>query len=374
MAEIVLTQLNKHYGTAHHAVKDVNLTIADKEFVVLVGPSGCGKSTTLRMIAGLEDISTGEIRIGSQVVNRLPPKDRDVAMVFQNYALYQHMTVYDNLAFGLRNKKIDEAKIKSEIDRAAEILGLNELMRRKPKQLSGGQQQRVALGRCIVRKPKVFLFDEPLSNLDAKLRTLMRLEIKRLRTRIPTTSVFVTHDQVEAMTLGDRVVVMKDGNIQQVGTPLEVYSRPANKFVASFIGAPSMNFIRVTLRSGEGGALFASAPGLDVRIPAARAVALAAWQGKELTLGIRPEHLSVAGAEGGAAATSGDLQIIGNATVDVVEQLGVEIVLEARLASFPLTLSRIDANSAVASGDNIRVATSADHLHFFDTDTELSIR
>ncbi len=374
MAEIVLTQLNKHYGTAHHAVKDVNLTIADKEFVVLVGPSGCGKSTTLRMIAGLEDISTGEIRIGTQVVNRLPPKDRDVAMVFQNYALYQHMTVYDNLAFGLRNKKVDEAKIKVEIDRAAEILGLNELMQRKPKQLSGGQQQRVALGRCIVRKPKVFLFDEPLSNLDAKLRTLMRLEIKRLRTRIPTTSVFVTHDQVEAMTLGDRVVVMKDGNIQQVGTPLEVYSRPANKFVASFIGAPSMNFIRVTLRNGEGGALHASAPGLDVRIPPARALALAAWQGKELTLGMRPEHLSLAGAEGGTVAATGDLQVIGNATVDVVEQLGVEIVLEARLSSFPLTLSRVDANSLVASGDTIRVATSGENLHFFDTDTELAIR
>jgi len=373
MAEIVLTQLNKHYGSAHHAVKDVNLTIADKEFVVLVGPSGCGKSTTLRMIAGLEDISTGEIRIGSQVVNRLPPKDRDVAMVFQNYALYQHMTVYDNLAFGLRNKKIDEARIKAEIDRAAEILGLNELMKRKPKQLSGGQQQRVALGRCIVRKPKVFLFDEPLSNLDAKLRTLMRLEIKRLRTRIPTTSVFVTHDQVEAMTLGDRVVVMKDGNIQQVGTPLEVYSRPANKFVASFIGAPSMNFIRVTLRS-EGDALFASAPGLEVRIPPARAAALAAWQGRELTLGLRPEHLSVAGANGASGGAGNDQQVIGNATVDVVEQLGVEIVLETRLGALPVTVSRVDANSAIKSGDSIRVATSGEHLHFFDTDTELSIR
>src|SRR5450631_4036153 len=241
MAEVVLSKVNKHYGQTQHAVKDVDLAIGDEEFVALVGPSGCGKSTTLRMIAGLEDITDGEIRIGAQVVNELPPKDRDVAMVFQNYALYQHMTVYDNLAFGLRNKKVPKAEIKAAIDRAAGILGLGELMARKPRQLSGGQQQRVALGRCIVRNPKVFLFDEPLSNLDAKLRTQMRSEIKRLRIRVPTTSVFVTHDQVEAMTLGDRVVVMKDGCIQQVGTPLEVYSAPGNRFVAGFIGAPSMN-------------------------------------------------------------------------------------------------------------------------------------
>jgi multiple sugar transport system ATP-binding protein len=253
MAEVTLSKVNKHYGQTQHAVKDVDLTIADHEFVALVGPSGCGKSTTLRMIAGLEGISSGEIRIGTRVVNELPPRDRDVAMVFQNYALYQHMTVYDNLAFGLRNKKMAEDQIKQAIDRAVGILGLQELLARKPHQLSGGQQQRVALGRCIVRNPKVFLFDEPLSNLDAKLRTQMRLEIKRLRARVPTTSMFVTHDQVEAMTLGDRVVVMKDGRVQQVGTPLEIYSHPANKFVAGFIGAPSMNFIDVTLRADGGG-------------------------------------------------------------------------------------------------------------------------
>ncbi len=209
MAAIVLNKLNKHYGALHHAVKDVDLTIADKEFVALVGPSGCGKSTTLRMIAGLEDISGGEIRIGGRVVNHLPPRDRDIAMVFQNYALYQHMSVYDNLAFGLRNKKMPEAEIKEAIDRATGMLGLHDLLKRKPRQLSGGQQQRVALGRCIVRNPLVFLFDEPLSNLDAKLRAQMRIEIKRLHAQLPTTSVFVTHDQVEAMTLGDRVVVMK---------------------------------------------------------------------------------------------------------------------------------------------------------------------
>jgi ABC-type sugar transport systems, ATPase components len=255
-------------------VKDVDLAIADEEFVALVGPSGCGKSTTLRMIAGLEDISTGEIRIGDRVVNALPPKDRDVAMVFQNYALYQHMSVYDNLAFGLRNKKVAEDKIKKEIDRAVGILGLKELLLRKPRELSGGQQQRVALGRCIVRNPRVFLFDEPLSNLDAKLRTQMRLEIKRLRSRVPTTSVFVTHDQVEAMTLGDRVVVMMDGRIQQVGTPLEVYGHPANRFVAGFIGAPSMNFLNVKI-SEEGPVLLPKHRSCDSRC---RSLAIGRWR------------------------------------------------------------------------------------------------
>src|SRR5215213_7657262 len=243
MAAISLSKLNKHYGSLFHAVKDVDLEIADKEFVALVGPSGCGKSTTLRMIAGLEDITSGDIRIGDRLVNNLPPRDRDIAMVFQNYALYQHMSVYDNLAFGLRNKRVPEADIKQAIDRAADMLSLGELLKRKPRQLSGGQQQRVALGRCIVRNPSVFLFDEPLSNLDAKLRAQMRIEIKRLHSQMPTTSVFVTHDQVEAMTLGDRIVVMKDGLVQQVGTPLELYRRPANRFVAGFIGSPAMNFM-----------------------------------------------------------------------------------------------------------------------------------
>ena len=225
-------------------------------------------------------------------MNALPPKDRDVAMVFQNYALYQHMSVYDNLAFGLRNKKVAEDKIKKEIDRAVGILGLNELLQRKPRQLSGGQQQRVALGRCIVRNPKVFLFDEPLSNLDAKLRTQMRVEIKRLRSRVPTTSVFVTHDQVEAMTLGDRVVVMMDGCIQQVGTPLEVYGNPANRFVAGFIGAPSMNFLNVKI-SEEGPGLFAEAPFLRLALPQANNRALAGWLGRNVVMGVRPEHLSL---------------------------------------------------------------------------------
>ncbi len=364
MSEIVLRQLSKHYDGAYHAVKGIDLTIADKEFVVLVGPSGCGKSTTLRMIAGLEHISGGEIRIGDRVVNDLPPKDRDVAMVFQNYALYQHMTVYDNLAFGLRNKKIPEPEIKTAIDRAAGILGLDELMHRKPRQLSGGQQQRVALGRCIVRNPKVFLFDEPLSNLDAKLRTQMRLEIKRLRTRVSTTSIFVTHDQVEAMTLGDRVVVMKDGRIQQCGTPLQVYGQPANKFVAGFIGAPSMNFVEGTIRAYDG-TLFLDAPSLRARVPAARTSALAAWRDCTVILGVRPEHLAL-GASGSEA--------IGSAVVEVIEQLGSEIVLETRVGNGMMTVARVDPQSALSLGDTIRLSAQSEHLHFFDPQSEEAIR
>src|SRR6187397_1906361 len=298
MAAISLSKLNKHYGSLFHAVKDVDLEIADKEFVALVGPSGCGKSTTLRMIAGLEDISTGKIRIGDRVVNALPPNDRDVAMVFQNYALYQHMSVYDNLAFGLRNKKVAEDKIKQEIDRAVGILGLKELLRRKPRELSGGQQQRVALGRCIVRNPKVFLFDEPLSNLDAKLRTQMRLEIKRLRSRVPTTSVFVTHDQVEAMTLGDRIVVMKDGLMQQVGSPLELYRRPLNRFVASFIGSPAMNFIDMGVAASADN-FSLSADDISISLPQQRFPGLGAHAGGTVTMGVRPQHMRLGSSTGG---------------------------------------------------------------------------
>ena len=364
MSQIVLSKVNKHYGGVQHAVKDIDLTVGDKEFVVLVGPSGCGKSTTLRMIAGLEDISAGEIRIGDRVVNNLPPRDRDVAMVFQNYALYQHMTVYDNLAFGLRNKKVTKADIKSAIDRAAGILGLDELMQRKPRQLSGGQQQRVALGRCIVRNPKVFLFDEPLSNLDAKLRSQMRLEIKRLRVRVPTTSVFVTHDQVEAMTLGDRVVVMKGGCIQQCGTPLQVYGEPANKFVAGFIGAPSMNFLPVTIQ-GHGDDLFAVTPQLRARVAPQHKAALAAWKDKTVILGVRPEHLRING------ATSDS---IGRATVDVMEQLGSEIVLEARMGDTIMTVARVDPESPLKTGDAISISAASERLHFFDPKSEEAIR
>src|ERR1044072_4999870 len=280
MASIVLNKLNKHYGSLHHAGKDVDLTIADKEFVALVGPSGCGKSTTLRMIAGLEDISSGDIRIGDRLVNNLPPRDRDIAMVFQNYALYQHMSVYDNLACGLRNKKTAEAEIKAAIDRAAGMLGLHDLLQRKPKQLSGGQQQRVALGRCIVRNPQVFLFDEHLSNLDAKLRAQMRIEIKRLHAEIPTTSVFVTHDQVEAMTLGDRVVIMRDGIVQQIDTPLAGYERAANKFAAGFIGAPAINFLDVPV-GREPGCMAVESQGVKISVNPPEARAIEPYHGKQ---------------------------------------------------------------------------------------------
>src|SRR5213079_2487773 len=251
MAQVAMRSLNKKYDEVH-AVKDVNLDIGDKEFVVLVGPSGCGKTTTLRMVAGLESITSGDVLIGDKVVNDLAPMDRDIAMVFQNYALYPHMSVYDNMAFGLKMRKFEKPEIDQRVRDAADILGIGELLKRKPRQLSGGQRQRVALGRAIVRHPRVFLFDEPLSNLDAKLRVQMRVELKKLHLRLGTTAIYVTHDQVEAMTLGDRVVVMKDGVVQQVGEPLELYNTPANKFVAGFIGSPAMNLgtVRVGERNG----------------------------------------------------------------------------------------------------------------------------
>jgi multiple sugar transport system ATP-binding protein len=363
MGAISLRKLNKHYGSVFHAVKDVDLEIADKEFVALVGPSGCGKSTTLRMIAGLEDVSSGEILIGGKVVSHLPPRDRDVAMVFQNYALYQHMSVYDNLAFGLRNKRVAETEIKAAINRAADILGLHELLQRKPRQLSGGQQQRVALGRCIVRNPQVFLFDEPLSNLDAKLRARMRIEIKRLHAQIPTTSVFVTHDQIEAMTLGDRVAVMHDGIVQQIGTPLAVYEKPANKFVAGFIGAPAMNFIDVTVCREHGG-LAVESPGLMISVDGSQARAIKPYSGKQLVMGVRPEHLSL----GNGATGSGF-----DGRVEVVEQLGSEILLETRVGPDNLTVARVPAETKVKPGDQVRISAQLARLHFFDPATELPI-
>src|SRR6478736_5070797 len=284
MGQVVLKGINKFYDSVH-AVKDVNLQIRDKEFVVFVGPSGCGKTTTLRMIAGLEAISSGDISIDGNVINELAPMDRDIAMVFQNYALYPHMSVYHNMAFGLKMRKFEKSEIDQRVREAAEILGIQELLKRKPRQLSGGQRQRVALGRAIVRHPRVFLFDEPLSNLDAKLRVQMRVELKRLHERLETTAIYVTHDQVEAMTLGDRVVVMKDGWIQQVGEPLELYGRPANRFVAGFIGSPSMNFVEVTVADANG-ALWADTPGLRVKVPPACAGRLGPYKGQRVTLGI----------------------------------------------------------------------------------------
>src|SRR2546425_6602641 len=289
MAQVMMKDLNKKYDEVH-AVKDVNLHIRDKEFIVLVGPSGCGKSTTLRMVAGLEEITAGEITIGDRVVNDLPPKDRDIAMVFQNYALYPHMTVYDNMAFGLKMRKFPKPEIQKRVQEAAEILGIQNLLKRKPRQLSGGQRQRVALGRAIVRHPRVFLFDEPLSNLDAKLRVQMRVELKKLHTRLNTTAIYVTHDQVEAMTLGDRVVVMRDGVVQQVGEPLELYNAPVNRFVAGFLGSPGMNFAAVRVSGGKD-ALRAHKPGFGIEVPPELAPRLAPYVERDVTVGIRPEDL-----------------------------------------------------------------------------------
>jgi multiple sugar transport system ATP-binding protein len=363
MAEVVLSDVVKRYG-ALQVVHDVNLTIADREFVVLVGPSGCGKSTTLRMIAGLEGISSGTIKIGSKVVNDLPPKDRDIAMVFQNYALYQHMTVFDNLAFGLRNRKVREEDIKKEVARATQILGLEPLLSRKPSQLSGGQQQRVALGRCIVRHPQVFLFDEPLSNLDAKLRAQMRIEIKALRERVPTTSVYVTHDQVEAMTLGDRVVVMKDGWIQQVGTPLEIYNCPANRFVASFMGAPAMNFLEVELVR-QGDVLSVQKKDFMLQIPPAQAAVLDKHGARTVTLGLRPEHIRLGAGNGGTSF---------NGTVTVTEQLGSELVVGLNAADATIMASRIPPETQINPHDNVQMWADSKALHFFDQKTEAAIR
>src|SRR5881275_1214604 len=292
MAQVTMRSLNKMYEEVH-AVKDVNLDIRDQEFVVLVGPSGCGKTTTVRMVAGLESITSGRVLINDKVVNELAPMDRDIAMVFQNYALYPHMSVYDNMAFGLKMRKFDKGEIKRRVDRAAAILDIGQLLARKPRQLSGGQRQRVALGRAIVRDPKVFLFDEPLSNLDAKLRVQMRVELKKLHERLGTTAIYVTHDQVEAMTLGDRVVVMRDGWVQQVGDPMELYNEPANRFVAGFIGSPAMNFAHVRI-TGENGSIYAVGDGIRLKVPPHMANRAGNYAGKEVTLGVRPEDLRVA--------------------------------------------------------------------------------
>ena len=363
MAQVLMKDLNKKYDEVH-AVKDVNLHVRDKEFMVLVGPSGCGKSTTLRMVAGLEEISTGQIVIGERVVNDLPPKDRDIAMVFQNYALYPHMTVYDNMAFGLKMRKFAKPEIEKRVKEAADILGIQELLKRKPRQLSGGQRQRVAVGRAIVRHPQVFLFDEPLSNLDAKLRVQMRVELKRLHDRLETTAIYVTHDQVEAMTLGDRVVVMKDGWIQQVGEPLELYGRPANRFVAGFIGSPAMNFAEVAINEVNGD-LWAESAGLRVKIPADRSARLRPYKGQPITMGVRPEDLHVSS----GADLPGTLI---DAVVDVVEPLGSEILLDVRVGSNSM-VARVEPTVRVKVHEPMKLALNPERLHFFDTKTEAAV-
>jgi multiple sugar transport system ATP-binding protein len=363
MSQVVIRNLNKKFDEVH-AVKDVNLEIRDKEFVVLVGPSGCGKTTTLRMVAGLESITSGNVLIGDKVVNDLPPMDRDIAMVFQNYALYPHMSVYQNMAFGLKMRKFERAEIDQRVKAAADILGIQPLLQRKPRQLSGGQRQRVALGRAIVRHPQVFLFDEPLSNLDAKLRVQMRVELKKLHDRLGTTAIYVTHDQIEAMTLGDRVVVMKDGLVQQVGDPLQLYNEPANRFVAGFIGSPAMNFADITVNDGNG-ALWAVNDGLRIKVPAPLVERLGRYVGKPLTLGIRPEDLHIA--NGGDAA---DLSF--GATVEVVEKLGSETLLDVSVGAGQMVAS-VEPTSPARPSEQIRLAINPHRLHFFDTDSEAAV-
>jgi multiple sugar transport system ATP-binding protein len=363
MGQVVLKGINKFYDSVH-AVKDVNLQIRDKEFVVFVGPSGCGKTTTLRMIAGLEAISAGEISIDGNVVNDLAPMDRDIAMVFQNYALYPHMSVYDNMAFGLKMRKFEKAEIEKRVREAADILGIGDLLKRKPRQLSGGQRQRVALGRAIVRHPRVFLFDEPLSNLDAKLRVQMRVELKKLHLRLGTTAIYVTHDQVEAMTLGDRVVVMKDAVVQQVGEPLELYNTPANKFVAGFIGSPAMNFANVTVTEANG-SLLAQNKGLSLKLPAEMAQRLRGYVGREVTLGVRPEDLTIAG------AADAD-QPCFDAVIEVIEQLGSEILLDMKVGDSMMVAS-VEPSVKVKVHDKLRLAMRPSRLHVFDAKTEAAI-
>jgi multiple sugar transport system ATP-binding protein len=348
MANVSIRALNKKYENGFHAVKDVGLEIRDKEFLVLVGPSGCGKTTTLRMVAGLEEISSGEIRIGDQVVNDLPPMDRNIAMVFQNYALYPHKSVFDNMAFGLQMRGYKKDDINQRVRDAADILGIQSLLPNKPRQLSGGQRQRVALGRAIVRHPQVFLFDEPLSNLDAQLRVQMRVELKRLHKRLETTAIYVTHDQVEAMTLGDRVVVMKDGRVQQVGEPLELYGKPANRFVAGFIGSPAMNFVDISIGADGAG----QAEGLRLRVPER----LRGHAGQRVTLGVRPEAVRIANGQDDESFPT---------TVDVLEPLGNEILLNFRAGGVPM-VARVDPAVRVKMNDSIRLALDPQRLHFFD--------
>src|SRR6266478_6644326 len=363
MANVVMRGLNKKFDEVH-AVKDVNLEIHDKEFVVLVGPSGCGKTTTLRMVAGLESITSGQVLIGDRVVNELPPMDRDIAMVFQNYALYPHMSVYDNMAFGLKMRRFSRGEIELRVQEAAEILGIEDYLRRKPRQLSGGQRQRVALGRAIVRHPQVFLFDEPLSNLDAKLRVQMRVELKKLHERLGTTAIYVTHDQVEAMTLGDRVVVMKDGRVQQVGEPLELYNEPANLFVAGFLGSPAMNFATVQI-SETNGALWAGNEGMRIKVPAEIAGRLGRHVRGYVTMGIRPEDLHV--------ATGADPEELSfDAMIEVIEKLGSEILLDVAVGPHTMVAS-VDPSVRGNVHERLRLALNPERLHFFDTRSEAVI-
>ena len=375
MASLSLKHIYKKYPGGVTAVSDFNLEIKDKEFLILVGPSGCGKSTTLRMIAGLEEISEGELWIGDRLVNDVAPKDRDIAMVFQNYALYPHMTVFENMAFGLKLRKVPKEEIKRRVEEAARILDINHLLERRPKALSGGQKQRVALGRAIVRNPKVFLLDEPLSNLDAKLRASMRTELTKLHKKVETTFVYVTHDQVEAMTMATRIVVMKDGLIQQVDTPQNLYDYPVNLFVAGFIGTPQMNFITAKLVE-EGQDLYVTFASNKIKVPAEKAnnPALKEYIGQEVVIGIRPECLH----DDPVHVSSMPDSII-NATVEVTELMGAEIYLylsfdgQEDATNGKNIIARVSARSTSRAGDQIQIAFETTRMHIFDKDTERCI-
>lgn len=377
MASVSLRGISKRYPGGVVAVSDLNMEIADKEFIVLVGPSGCGKSTTLRMIAGLEDITEGELFIGDRKVNGVPPKDRDIAMVFQNYALYPHMTVFENMAFGLKLRRIPKDEIRRLVEEAADSLDIKHLLDRKPKVLSGGQRQRVALGRAIVRDPQVFLLDEPLSNLDTKLRAQMRTELAKLHKRLGTTFIYVTHDQVEAMTMGDRIAVMKDGVIQQIDEPGTLYEHPVNKFVAGFMGAPQMNFIeaRLVLREGKYTVLFgfedndsSKTERFSLCLPDSRVCGdLENYVDKEVTLGIRPEDIH----DEETFLANADTGII-EAEVDVTEMMGAESYLYLNCADFPLT-ARVSPRCAARAQDVIKLAIDPVKIHLFDVEDEHSI-
>lgn len=367
MASLSLKNINKTYPNGFVAVKNFNLEIADKEFIIFVGPSGCGKSTTLRMVAGLEEISAGELWIGNTLVNDVEPKDRDIAMVFQNYALYPHMSVYDNMAFGLKLRKTPKEKIDKLVHEAAKILDIEHLLDRKPKALSGGQRQRVAMGRAIVRNPKVFLMDEPLSNLDAKLRVQMRVEISKLHQRLGTTIIYVTHDQTEAMTLGTRIVVMKDGVVQQVDTPQNLYQKPQNLFVAGFMGSPQMNFLDAVVEvSGSDASL--KVAGQTIPLPAAKAKKLidGGYAGKTVTFGIRPEDVY------DSEAFIQSAKCVFESTIKVYELLGAEVYLYFDLAEFPIT-ARVDSRTTARPGDTVKFAFDVEKIHIFDKETEQTI-
>ena len=369
MAKVTLNNIKKVYGKDIVAVQEFNLEIADKEFIVLVGPSGCGKSTTLRMVAGLEEITSGQLYIGDSLVNDVAPKDRDIAMVFQNYALYPHMTVFENMGFALKLKRVKKEIIEEKVRHAAEILGITELLQRKPKALSGGQRQRVAIGRAIVREPQVFLMDEPLSNLDAKLRNQMRAEIIKLHHRINTTFIYVTHDQTEAMTLGDRIVIMKDGFIQQIGTPREVYNSPENLFVAGFIGTPQMNFFDADLIN-KNGRYFVRILNTEIEVSDENQETLSAKKQNEgrVILGVRPEHLHL---------MTGQEENCVNAKVDVIEMMGSEVYLHINVmgkdAVIRVPTIELKDRSVFGEGDEISFVFNKTYMQLFDPQTERSL-